>query len=150
MKPGTGAKMLRTGRLHLTWSIGLYRAQMRDGHYFLHEYPSGSTSVLEPCLQELLRTPGVFRVRGPMCYWGMTTSDTEGEGLVKKEAYWVTNSRFIVAELDRECSNKTGARPWHRHVHLTNHKAHAARIYPPKLVAAILRGSGDNSGAPAR
>ena len=112
-RSGTGAKMLRTGRLHLTRSIELYRAQMRDGLYFLHGYPSGSTSVLEPCLRELLRTPGVFRARGPMCYGGMTSSDTEGEGLVEKETYRVTNFRFIAAELDRECTNKTGAGPWH-------------------------------------
>ena len=70
----------------------------------------------------------------------MTATDTEGEGLVKKETYWVTNFLFIAAELDRECTNRSGGRPWHRHVHLFNHKAHAARMYPPALVAAILRG----------
>ena len=79
-------------------------------------------------------------MRGPMCHWGMVATGSEGEGLVKKETYWVTNSRFIAAELDRECTNKTGQRPWHRRVHLINHKAHAARIYPPAPVAATLRG----------
>ena len=132
--------MLRTGRLHLTRSIELYRAQMRNGLYFLHEYPSGSTSPLEPELPDLLSDRRVFRVKGPMCTWGMVATDSQGEGLVKKETYWVTNSRFIAAELEQECTDKTGERPWHRHVHFINHKAHAARIYPPALVAAILRG----------
>ena len=140
MKPGTEENLKRTGRLHLTRCIELYKEQIRDGLYFLHEFPSGSSSVFEPVLQDLLRTPGVFKVKGPMCFWGMTSSDSQGEGPVKKETYWVTNSRFIAAELDRECTNKTGDAPWHRHVHLENHRAHAARIYPPKLVAAIVRG----------
>ena len=50
MKPGTEKDLLRTGRLHLTQSVEFNRAQMRDGLSFLHEYPSGSSSVLEPCL----------------------------------------------------------------------------------------------------
>ena len=140
MKPGTEENLKRTGRLHLTRCIELYKEQIRDGLYFLHEFPSGSSSVFEPVLQDLLRMPGVFKVKGPMCFWGMTSSDSQGEGPVKKETYWVTNSRFIAAELDRECTNKTGGQPWHRHVHLVDHRAHAARIYPPALVAAILRG----------
>ena len=70
----------------------------------------------------------------------MKSSGSRGEGLVKKGTYWVTNSRFIARELDRECTNKTGNKPWHRHEHLVDHRAHAARIYQPKLAAAILRG----------
>ena len=31
MKPGTEKELLRAGRLHLTRSVELYRAQMRDG-----------------------------------------------------------------------------------------------------------------------
>ena len=120
MKPGTGGELKRTGLLHLTRSIELYREQMRDGLYFLREFPSGSTSVLLPILQDLLKIPGVMKVRGPMWFWGMKSPDSQGEGLVKKETYWVTNSRFIARELDRECTNKTGNKPWHRHVHLVD------------------------------
>ena len=76
MKPGTDEELKRTGLLHLTRSIELYRDQMRDGLYFLHEFPSGSTSVLLPILQDLLKTPGVMKVRGPMCFWGMKSSDS--------------------------------------------------------------------------
>ena len=31
--------------------------------------------------------------------------------------------------------------PWHRHVHLVSPRASKARVYPPKLVAGILRGA---------
>ena len=90
-----------------------------------------------------------YRVKGPMCFWGMTPVDEQGEGLVKKETWWVTNSECIAQELDRECttvrwSTQVGERSpaaWHRHVHLVNQLAHQARAYPPKLVAAILRGT---------
>ena len=140
MKPGTREELQRKGRLHLNRCIELYREQIKDGLYFLHEFPSGSASPLEPCLRDLLLRHDVFYVKGPMCVWGMTSKDAQGEGLVKKETYWVTNSRYIALELNQECTNATGSKPWHRHVHLVDHRAHAARIYPPKLVAAILRG----------
>ena len=72
----------------------------------------------------------------------MTAFDEQGEGLVKKETWWVTNSPCIAQELDRECTNVNKPAPlWHRHVHLINQRAHHARVYPPKLVAAILRGA---------
>ena len=78
---------------------------MEDDLFFLHEFPNGSSSVLEPCLEDLIATPGVYLVKGPMCNWGMTAKDAEGEGLVKKVTCWVTNSPFIAQELDRECTN---------------------------------------------
>ena len=114
---------------------------MKDGLFFLHEFPNGSSSVNEPCLASLLKEPGVYLVKGPMCAWGMTSKDERGEGLVKKETCWVTNSEFIAYELDVECTNASATAVWHRHVHLVNQRANAARIYPPKLVAAILRGA---------
>ena len=140
MKPGNYEEMLRVGDLHLERSVQLYYAQMADELYFLHEFPKHSKSVMEPCLDSLLREPGVHLVEGPMCAWGMTARDELGEGLVKKQTCWVTNSGFIAAELNRECTNTNPDALWHRHVHLINHRAHKALIYPPKLVAAILRG----------
>ena len=98
-------KMMAAGRLHLQRSCDLYRDQMRDGLHFLHEYPNGSSSVREPCLESLIRTPGVYPLKGPMCAWGMTSRDEHGEGLVKKETCWVTNSDCIAREFDRECTN---------------------------------------------
>ena len=48
--------MMRVGRLHLQRSYELNRVQVADGLYFLHEYPKGSSSVHEPCLESLLKT----------------------------------------------------------------------------------------------
>ena len=87
-------------------------------------------------------------MKGPMCAWGMTSTDEHGKGLVKKETCWVTNSEHIARILDRECSNVRSQQVsgralavWHRHVHLVNQRAHGARFYPPLLVAGILRGA---------
>ena len=90
-------------------------------------------------------------MKGPMCAWGMTSTDEHGKGLVKKETCWVTNSECIARELDRECSNvrsqQVSGRPlavWHRNVRLVNQRAHGARIYPPLLVArAQLQATGE-------
>ena len=65
--PDRYKEMMRVGRLHLQRCVDLYREQMKEGHYFLHEYPNGSSSVKEPCLESLLREPGVYLVKGPMC-----------------------------------------------------------------------------------
>ena len=47
----------------------------------------------------------------------------------------------MVEELDRECTNVNRPAPlWHQHVHLVNQRAHHARFYTAKLVAAIIRG----------
>ena len=83
MKPGRYAEMQRQGRFHLERSVVLYQQQMADGLFSLHEFPNGSSSVNEPCLDDLINTPGVYLVKGPMCVWGMTSKDAQGEGLVK-------------------------------------------------------------------
>ena len=74
---------MRVGRLHLQRSVELYREEMRDGFDLLHEYLNGNTYPREPCLDSLLREPGVYLAKGPMCVWGMTSTDEQGEGLVK-------------------------------------------------------------------
>ena len=77
MKPGRYEEMQRQGRLHLERSVVLYRQQMADGLFFLHEFPNGSSSVNEACLDDLINTPGVHVVNGPMCVWGMTSKDAQ-------------------------------------------------------------------------
>ena len=132
--------IMERGRLHLSNAVRMYRAQLRDGHHFLHEHPDGATSWREKDIEDLAAEPGVYRVRGPMCRWEMTSEDAQGVGLVKKETGWLTSSAELARILSGVCSNAAGGRPWHRHVQLINGRASAARAYPPKLVDAILEG----------
>ncbi len=72
-----------------------------------------------------------------MCKWGMVSEDAQGPGFVLKPTGWLTNSKFLAETLKGECSNMHG-KTWHRHVHLINGRAAAAKVYPPALVKAVL------------
>eukprot|EP00972_Heterocapsa_arctica_P095582 14095721-Heterocapsa_arctica.AAC.1 len=129
------------GRGQLLNSIRLYKKQIEAARYCLHEHPMGNTSWSEPEMIEFEKeTPGVIRVTCPMCRWGMTATDEQGEGLVRKETCYLTNSPAIAEQLTGKCTNLTGAEEYHRHVHLVGGRAKNAEMYPPMLVEAILSG----------
>ena len=145
MNPERRAKALKEGRLHLETSVAAYRRQMARGRIFLHEHPKGSKSFQEKCMKDLQAEEGVYTVTGPMCNWNLcplSQADQRdpalGPAFCKKETCWVTNSKRLAERLRGVCSNTTGARPWHRHIHLTQGLGHFARIYTPELVTAIL------------
>ena len=69
----------------------------------------------------------------------MTSSDKDGEGLVKKPTGWSTGSPYVSEQVSKLCSNIWKAAK-HRHVHLVSGRAKAAEVYPPKLCTAILKG----------
>ena len=132
-------------RLHT--AIGCYRKQMENGRYFLHEHPDGASSWKDEEVVRLQREEGVFTVEGPMCRWGMQLETRDGrKGYVFKRTRWVTNSRVLASILDGRCSNqtghgnRTGAEPEHRHLTLIGGCAAMAAVYPPRLVAAVLKG----------
>ena len=86
-------------------------------------------------------------MKGPMCTWGMKATDALGEGLVKKETYWVTNSRFIARELEQECTNKTGGID--TCTSSTTKRTPRASIHL-RLSQQSFEDSGNNSGAQVR
>ena len=92
---------------------------------------------------ELASTPGAYVVKGPMCNWGMEAIDKKKDppekGLVRKETGWMTNSKELAELLEGVCTNTTGEREWHKHVHLMGGIAKFAKVYPPALVEAVLR-----------
>eukprot|EP00973_Karenia_brevis_P072169 10025940-Karenia_brevis.AAC.1 len=75
-----------------------------------------------------------------MCSYGMQSKDQWGEGLVLKPTSFLTNSPFIAAALDRQCSNKYGRAAWHRHITLMNNRAKACQVYPYELCRTICDG----------
>ena len=91
----------------------------------------------------LLKEPRVIRVKEPMCNWDLEAVDRRGlyqgcKGYVRKTSGWVTNCKELAELLEGECTNLTGRRVWHRHVHLIGGIAKMAQVYPPKLVKDIL------------
>ena len=90
-------------------------------------------------IQQLMLHPGVIKVVGHMCAYGMKSTDEKGEGLVKKPTGWLTNSPYIAEQVSALCSNRWKGR-LHRHVHLISGRAKAAEVYPLKLCKAISTG----------
>ena len=142
LSPEVRERRMKEALNHLHVSCEMYRKQYDAGRWFLHEAPWSATSWKDPEVQELLSREGVRVVRGPMCRWGMMSTDKrglQGTGYVRKETGWMTNCEALAELLEGECSNQTGKAPWHRHVHLIGGLARQAAIYPPKLVKAVLR-----------
>ena len=92
-------------------------------------------------MMELMAEPDVYTVKGPMCRWSMQAVDpkTKEAGYVRKETGWVTNHPGLAERLKGVCSNTVDSGvQWHRHVTAMGNVAKLARIYPPKLVEAVL------------
>ena len=64
----------------------------------------------------------------------MTSSDAEGEGLVRKTTRLLTNSEEIVQATHHRCIGG------HRHIHLVSGRAKAAARYPDQLCRAMIKG----------
>ncbi len=128
---------------HLKTATDCYWRQIERGRIFLHEHPWSASSWSEPEIVALSERPDVYVVKGPMCRWEMTATDRKvwphRTGYVRKETGWMTNSKELAELLEGICSNVDGSRPWHKHVHLIGGLGKAARIYPPKLVEAVLK-----------
>ena len=130
----------RQGEEHLDYSVELYKKQMDDGRYFLHEHPAGADSWDRDSVVGLQNLDGVYTVSGPMCCWNMAIgSSKKGRGKVYKMTRWITNSREIAKVLDKYCTNRRGG-PIHRHVPLVGGIARLCEAYPLELVDAVLEG----------
>ena len=104
--------------------------------------PWSATSWKDPEVKELFDREDVYLVRGPMCRWSRESTarrGLQGTGYVRKETGWMTNNKLLADLLQGECTNKTGAKPWHRRIHLIGGIARAAARYPLALVKAVLR-----------
>ena len=130
---------LKEGREKLKIAIKYYNDRRAKGRYFLHEHPAHATSWKEPEMIRLMEQEDVYVVEGPMSRWGMKSKDASGIGYARKPTRWGTNCEVLARILEKECPNKEG-KTWHRHVMVLNGRAKAAQVYPPALVAAILKG----------
>ena len=125
---------------HINFCIAVYTDRHNKGRYFLHEHPWQARSWKLQVVQNLMNMDGVIHVRGDQCGFGQLSWDTEGEAPALKMTGWLTNSRAAAEQVGVRCTNASGTAPWHRHVGLVNGKAKAMEVYPPKLVAAIVKG----------
>jgi len=134
MDPEKKQRMINEGLHHLRFSMMLYRMQMEQGMYFLHEHPDSATSWKDKHVQALLDDPRVHRVRGDMCCFGMYQEKDGEQHLVKKPPGFMTNAPMIAEKLDQKCDGG------HEHVYLLNGRAKRAEVYPDELCFRILEG----------
>jgi len=134
MDPVIIKKMIDEGTTHLKFCMELYRIQIDQGLYFLHEHPWSAKSWALSEVQNVLQDPSVVCVRGDMCCFGMYQDVGGRVELVKKPTGFMTNARAIAEELGIHCDGQ------HRHVHLLNGRAKRAEVYPDELCVRILRG----------
>ena len=83
--------MVQKGTEHLEFCAKLYRMQMDNGLYFIHEHPAGAKSWDNELINRLTKESGVYTVIGDMCRFGMQQEDDIGKGLIKKRIMFMTN-----------------------------------------------------------
>ena len=108
--------------------------QMEGGRYFLHEHPATARSWETEVVQDIVHRRSVRVVKGDMCTFEMTQTDSEGIGHIKKTTNFMTNAECIANRLDQRCKGD------HRHIQLISGRAKHAEIYPDQLHQAILTG----------
>ena len=123
----------------MNFCIELYKLQMKEGRFFLHEHPLSAWAWKLDSVRELRENPSVYRVRGDMCRFNMIINDAQGPALACKPTGWMSNSKYILSELNKLCTNSEGNNP-HRHADLQSGRAARAAIYPEKLCLSILKG----------
>ena len=77
---------------HVEFCVKLYKLQISEGRYFLHEHPDSATSWKLPGVEELTKKEGVWVVRSDLCMYGLTTRRKEEEGPARKPTRFATNS----------------------------------------------------------
>lgn len=119
---------------HLRFTIQLYKLQLKAGRHILHEHPTNATSWHLPEMLEFMAEHNLDKFTGHMCRFELTTSEEQGEGLVKKPPGFLTSSPVIRGRLEVNCVGG------HRHIPLMGGKAKECQGYPPKLCHAIAAG----------
>ena len=120
--------------MHLLFCARLYREQIGQGRYFLHEHPKSACSWQEKCMKSLINDPLVMRTEIDQCAYGLVSKDELGEGPARKPTSFLTNSVAMANVLSKKCGG------CERHVQLVEGRARAAQEYPRGLCRAVTKG----------
>ena len=138
MDPSRVQQIMTQAREHIQFVCRRYRLQLDNTRFILHEQPLTAKNWLEPCVTQLLDLKNVQVVTGHRCQYGLTAPDADGlPAPALKPTRWMSNSRCMLARLDRKCPRD------HQHQPLLSGRAHAAERYPDELLLEILRGMRD-------
>ncbi len=121
---------------HVDFVIQLYREQVREGRWFLHEHPASASSWDLTAMRKLAEEEGVTVNVADQCMYGLRTQGKPGEGKVpaRKRTKFMTNSYEIAKQLQKRCDGR------HEHQALVSGRAREAAKYPEPLCRAICHG----------
>ena len=119
---------------HVEFCAALYRLQSAPGRYWLYEHPIGASSWNLKTIAQLLRLPGVTRVRADQCAYGLTATVNGESRPAMKPTGFLTNSWCVARELNKRCPGN------HKHFSFMEGRAKDAEQHPRKLCQAICRG----------
>ena len=125
---------------HIEFCCRLYKYQMAEGRYFVHEHPIAASSWQESAIVEILNMPSVGKVSCDQCQVG--AQDLNGCP-IRKPTRFMSNSEHILKALEIKCHGKSGwcSRPeGGQHVACSGMTARRAAIFPLQLCRAILVG----------
>ena len=123
---------------HLRFVCRVYRKQLDEGRYFLHEHPVAASSWQETCIMRLRREAGVDEVNMDQCQFNQKAEN----GLpIKKPTKWMSNCPEVLKTLSRRCQGRGGACSMGgAHQICEGSRAKRAAVYPFALCRAILKG----------
>ena len=89
---------------HHEFCMVLYREQINQGRYFVHEQPASASSWSLYCTRKVGRMQGVVTVRADMCQFGLRTTHRCQTGHAMKPTRFMTNSPLMAGEIGRVCN----------------------------------------------
>ena len=92
MAPAKVHELKTKAEAHMNFMATIYKEQLKEGWYFLHEHPAGASSWKLDAIQKIRKSDGVVSVLGDMCAFGMTQRGKQCEGHVKKLTRFMTNA----------------------------------------------------------
>ena len=122
------------GKKLLTFAMKVCRLCYDLGSVFLFEHPWGASSWQSDCVAQLLRLPGVQRVRGDQCMFGLQDSRKQ---LLRKRTGFMTNHASLALKLQRHCSCEHD-HSWIMGFQDGEAKSARAQHYPVRLIDAML------------
>ena len=141
MSRGKAIALLGEGVEHLEFAMRVFEWQARRGRIAIFEHPELSKAWEEECVQRAAALPGVARVRGDQCQFGLRVAPDEELSL--KPTGFMLNSLHIAKKLAKRCNGE------HQHCRLEGgHRTKLAEKYPPRLCQAIVQGLKEEVEAP--
>merc|ERR1712051_23843 len=83
---------LKKAEKHMEFAVKMYRIQLKEGRYFIHEHPAGAISWRMEVIKKLWGEEGVRAVVADQCEYGLMSRDRWGSAPAKKPTRFLTNS----------------------------------------------------------